>query len=496
MPLIPLKLPPGVVKNGTDYEAQNRWRDVNLIRWKEGSLRPIGGWETRKSSAFAAAPRGMIAWTDNGGDAHIAAGTYNKLYNLSPTGVVTDITPAGLTAGDEDATENVGYGGSTYGTGLYGINRPATGVLNFGATSWDLDTWGEYLVACSSSDGDLYEWQLDASTPTLAAQISGSPSNCVGLIVTEERFLFALGAGADPRKIQWCDREDNTTWTPAATNEAGDFILQTTGEILDAVRVRGRVLILTNTDAHVAVYQGPPFVYGFEKVGSACGAVSRNSAAAIDEGAFWMGSKGFHFFNGTSVKEVVCEVSDHVFNDLNRSQISKVYAVHNSQYGEIWWFYPSGDSLENDRYVVYDYKEAHWHFGQLDRTSAVDRGTFDDPVWVDSSGNVYNHEKRNYPYNGDLPYAESGPISLGAGDNVMKVTKLIPDEETQGDVEVTFKTRFHPNDAERTYGPYTSSNPTSVRFTGRQIRMRIETVSATDWRAGIMRIEAKAGGRR
>ena len=40
------------------------------------------------------------------------------------------------------------------------------------------------------------------------------------------------------------------------------------------------------------------------------------------------------------------------------------------------------------------------------------------------------------------------------------------------------------------------SNPTSVRFTGRQVKMRVEGDQATDWRVGVMRLEVKAGGKR
>lgn len=497
MALIPLKLPAGVYRNGTDFEGAGHWRDSNLIRWKEGSLRPVGGWETRKASAFAAAPRGMHTWLDNSGDYHIAAGTYNKLYHLNPsTDAVVDITPVGFTAGAEDASENIGYGGSTYGTDLYGVTRPSTGIIDTPATTWDLDNWGEYLLACSDADGKIYEWQLDSSTPTPAAVVANAPTSCLGMIVTDERFVMAFGAGGNPRKVQWCDRENNTVWTPAATNEAGDYELQTAGHYMDSCRIRGRTLIVTNTDAHTASYQGPPFVYAIERVGTACGAASRQSLAAIGEGAFWMGNNTFHFFNGSSVQEVQCDVADYVFSDMNKQQISKVTGVHNSQFNEVWWFYPSGGSTENDRYVAYDYKENHWHFGSLDRTACVDRGVIGTPIYADSSGNVYNHELVGYPYSGALPFIESGPVSIGSGDTVMKVNNFIPDEKTQGDVNVTFKTRFYPNDTERSYGPYTMSNPTSVRFTGRQIRMRIETVAASDWRAGIMRVDAVAGGRR
>ena len=78
----------------------------------------------------------------------------------------------------------------------------------------------------------------------------------------------------------------------------------------------------------------------------------------------------------------------------------------------------------------------------------------------------------------------------------MRVTNLIPDEKTQGDVNVTFKTRFYPNDTETTHGAYTLGNPTAVRFSGRQLRIKVQGVENKDWRSGVMRIEAKAGGRR
>ena len=76
------------------------------------------------------------------------------------------------------------------------------------------------------------------------------------------------------------------------------------------------------------------------------------------------------------------------------------------------------------------------------------------------------------------------------------MTELIPDEKTQGDVNAVFKSRFYPNGTERSYGPYSLSNPTSVRFTGRQIRMRVEGQRLSDWRVGINRVDVATGGRR
>ena len=492
MALIPLQLPPGQYRNGTDFDASNRWRDASLVRWLDGSLRPVGGWTSRKTSAFASAPRAMLTWLDNSSDSYLAGGTYNKLYYVNPSQTVYDITPSGLTAGNLNGALNVGFGGGFYGYTNYG-RAPTSSGIYAEATTWSLDTWGEYLMACSSKDGKIYEWQLN--TGVVAQVVANAPVNNKALVVTEERFVFALGAGGNPRKIAWCDQENNTSWTPSATNQAGDFELQTVGQIMCGLRMRGRTLILTDNDAHVAQYSGAPFVYGFERVGTACGVASRRGAVAIDEGAFWMGQNGFFTFDGSVASEIPCEVSDYVFDDMNPSQITKVYAVHNSQHGEIWWFYPSGTSTENDRYVALDYKEGYWTTGELDRTAGVDQGVFKNPIWADASGNLYNQET-GYTHGTTKPYAESGSISLGNGDSIMKVTQLIPDEKTQGQVEVTFKTRFHPNDTETSHGAFTLGNPTDVRFQGRQVRIKVQGTGNENWRSGVMRIEANAGGRR
>ena len=608
MPLVPLDLKAGFYRNGTDLDASNRWRDGSLVRWRDGSLRPIGGWQSMKSGFCANPIRGAHAWEDNGGTAYFAAGSYNELTAMTGAGTTYDITPATMSAGREDAALNLGFGGGFYGTGYYGTQRPATGTYSE-ATSWSLDNFGQYLVGVHYDTGTLVEWQLGSSA--VAAPVANAPTNNLSLVVTEERFIFLLGAGGDPRKVQWCDKEANTTWTPAATNEAGDITLQTSGQIMQGLKTRGQTLIITDSDAFSAKYIGPPYVYGFDRVGTACGAVSRMSAVDTDMGAFWMGQKGFFGFDGNTVKELPCEVHDYVFDDINVNQQSKIWGFSNTEFSEVWWFYPSSGSLEIDRYVALDLLENHWLIGNLARTGGVPRGVFRTPLMggervetitynvtvANDGGNkyylsgysgsaptislkkgntyifdqsdatnathplqfsttsdgthgggtayttgvtvvgtagsagsyvqivvsdstpstlyyyctahggmggtanviepvvVYNHEQ-GLNYDDGSVFCETGPISIGNGDQVAKVTSVIPDELTQGDVDLKFKTRFHPNAIETTHGPFNPSNPTSLRFTGRQMRMRVEGDQPTAWRVGTMRLETKAGGRR
>lgn len=496
MALLPLKLPAGVYKNGTDFQAAGRWLDSHLVRWSDNTIRPIGGWVTYSDDAAAEPLRGALAWKDNSTNTYLAAGSANYLYTYTQSGGLVNITPSGLAVGDSDASINTGFGGGYYGNEYYGTERSESEVIT-PATTWALDNWGEYLLACADSDGKIYEWQLDRVTPTVAAVLPNAPTNNRSIMVTEERFLFALGAGGNPRKVQWCDREDTSTWTADATNEAGDYELQTVGFIECAVKVRGQTLILTDQDAHSASYIGAPYVYGFQRVGNACGVISKKSCATAEGNAFWMGEQNFYVYDGSIVRELPSEVDDYIFRNLNRDQKSKVAAVSNRLFNEIWWFYPSGDSLENDKYVIYNYRENTWYIGNLGRSTGVDAGVFRNPIfWCVNNYKPHQHELGFDYHSAEAPYAETGAISLGVGDQVMRVTQLIPDELTQGDVTATFKTRFHPNDTERSYGAYTMSNPTSIRFTGRQIKMRIDGAQLASWRLGTMRLEVNGGGRR
>jgi hypothetical protein len=490
---LPIKLPPGIYRNGTEYQAAGRWYDANLVRWYENTLRPIGGWRQRASAQMSGACRGILTWRDNSANRWIAAGTHTHLYVMNELGTLKDITPTGFTAGVASATVLTGYGTNVYGSFAYGVARPDTGQP-VPATTWSLDNWGEYLVACSDADGKLYEWQLGFSTPTLAAPIANAPTGNAALLVTQERILFALGAGGNPRKVQWCDQEDNTLWTPNTDNLAGDYELATPGSLLAGKRVKGVNLLFTDVDVHTAQYVGAPFVYGFEKAASGCGLISAQSVAAIDTAAIWMSKAGFWIYDGY-VKPLPSDVSDFIFQDINLSQASKIYCVHNSKFGEIWWFYPSGGSNENDSYVTFNYRENHWNIGALARTAGTDSGVFAYPLMVSSDGYIYEHEV-GFNYDSASLYAESGPVQLGNGDNVMSVLGVIPDEANLGDAVVSFTSRLYPTGTQSSFGPYPAANPTSVRFSGRQVNMKVTGDTLADWRVGVMRLDAVPMGKR
>lgn len=496
MALFPLRLPPGIARNGTEYGSRGRYYDANLVRWTEdGTLKPIGGWRARSDDVVEGIARAVLAWKDNGGLAWLGIGTQTGLFVQNRAGDVYDITPVDFSEGRADAVVAGGYGDGDYGTGTYGTPRLDVTTVQL-ASQWTLDSWGQYLVGVMAEDGFIYQWELDTNAPAAKLyNVSTAPDvpTCRALVVTAEGFLFALGT-TDPRTVGWCDQRNNLVWAADETNQAGDFQLQTQGALLCGKSVKGGTLLFTDQDVHLASYIGGNSVYSIDRIGTACGAVSRQCVAAIDAQAVWMGISGFWVYNGY-VQPLPCDVLDYVFSDFNRQQASKTYAVRDSANSEVLFYYCSEASVEIDRCVVWNYKGNYWNIGRVPRTCGTDRGVFTYPIFVDVEGAIYEHEV-GLDYEGDTPYAEGGPIEIGNGDTVMRCQKLVPDERTVGEATATFITKFRPGGPETNYGPYALAEENDIRFEARQVKVRYSGAPLTDWRVGTSRIDATAGGRR
>ena len=89
-----------------------------------------------------------------------------------------------ISVGRTDSQNAVGYGTWLYGSSTYGTPRPqlaSTGLLE--ASTWALDNWGEYLIACRSDEGKIYE---------IAATNSSSGKVDTIFVEDEAPFLEAL----------------------------------------------------------------------------------------------------------------------------------------------------------------------------------------------------------------------------------------------------------------------------------------------------------------
>lgn len=512
MSLVPLNLAPGMYKNGTPYGRKLRWTDGNLVRWHDGSIRPIGGWSRRIDPASGnnmaslistpadEAVRDMFAWRDNSQSRNTVFGSNLAVYHMDEVNVITDITPGAYVPinSSKDASLQAGYGQNPYGTGAFGAANNLIGDDPTPPDRWYFDNFGEVLLFGSRSNGDLFELNLSGLT---TSTVTNAPTNIQAMCVTDQRQVFTVGGDGQPRRVQASDAEDRTAWTPETDNQAIDRTLPGTGKLMNCVPVLRQVLILGETDAHVANYIGPPYVFSIDLVGEKCGPIAAESVVKTDRFAVWWGARNFWIYDG-AVDVLPCEVIDFLYKDLDPIQVSKISAYTNTEYSEITWLYQSLSSttMEVDSYVTWDYRENHWTVGRLDRTAGIDKGVLSTPVMVASEGEIYNHELDDVLPTGDV-FVESGAIDIGNGDQNMAVRYIYPDTEsmTSGNISFTLIGRAMPQDTEYNYGPYVNqdSAPIPTRAMGRSIKLRAD-IDDADGEIGVLRLDiARMGtGRR
>tara|TARA_R110002096_G_scaffold184981_2_gene363629 strand:+ start:957 stop:2729 length:1773 start_codon:yes stop_codon:yes gene_type:complete len=407
--------------------------------------------------------------------------------------------------GNIDAISNVGFGAGGFGLEPWGTIR----VISTDTESlryWSLDHFGEDLMAVHES-GRIYRWKFEELTDTRAELIPESPSATDMLTITNpDRHLVALATEElgfqDKMLVRWADQETTNDWTPTAENTAGSQVLSGGSKIFTAERGQSATLIWTDGGLHAMTFIGPPFTFGFEEIGRNCGAISKGCVTTNDSVNYWMGKDDFYIYDGV-VKTLPCTVHRYVFDRMNQGQSSKVVAGLIKKFHEIIWFYPTtdgGDEISD--YVIYNYLEQTWTIGQLVRTAWLDVGINPFPYGVTADGTLFIHEKgRNA---NDLPmdtYIESAQMDIGEGDNIMFVSRLIPDMTILGgDVDYTFKTRQYPHATKVTDTVLPVDSTTyklDTRVRARQIAIRIASDGADDeWYMGKSRIGVRAAGRK
>lgn len=512
MPLVSVKFPGGYYRNGDQYASKQRWRYGSLVRFVDGRPRAIGGWERRTNASAVniaalvadpttATPRNIFAWRDNSGGRWFVVGTTLALKAVASSGAVTDITPSsGFTAGAKDAVISVGFGTGNFGDSTFGTPRNSAGVIAIPVGNWRFDAWGQDLLAAGPLGANT---KLFAHTPGggVAATVTNAPTDFNDFLVTDERIVMCFGTGDNKRGVSWSDREARTVWTPAITNQAGSYTLPGVGQIIAGRKVNGNILIVTENEAFVGRYLGPPFIYGFDQISGDCGCLNSNSVIATADFAIWPTNRGFFMFDGAGVKPVPCDVQDFLLSDMNMDAVSKMQGHVNRDFTEVWWLYQSGisETGDVDHYVALNYRTGEWTTGEMDRSCALDRGVLSTVVMVTPTGLLYNHELVGNTTDDHKPFVISGPMELGEGDQMLHIDSFISAEGQTGNVEVLFHAKDGPHATLRTYGPYTvkTQAPSPVRVRGRQISMEIRAKDfGTNWLAGNFRINViPSGGR-
>jgi hypothetical protein len=307
-------------------------------------------------------------------------------------------------------------------------------------------------------------------------------------------------------------------WRPSTTNTAGDLRLGSGSKIVTAVETRQQILVFTDVSLHALQYIGPPFTFGINMISENITIRSPISVAAVEDTVYWMGKNEFYVYNG-GVQTLPCSVRDYVFSNFNATQAEKCFAAVNSSFSEIWWYYPSANSDNNDRYVVYNYLQDIWYYGNLTRTAWVDRGVNENPIAAGRDGYLYNHEVgfddgSTNPASPIVAYIESSQFDIGDGDQFSFVRRLIPDLTFRNSTAETPTANFTVKARNFPGGAYLQDNSKAVektasvpveqftqdahiRLRGRSIAIKVDSsTTGTGWRLGSPRIDVRSDGRR
>ena len=440
-----------------------------------------------------------------------------------------------INTGLDTSVGGTGWGAGTYGRDGWGDAASSGLTTTNQIRLWSHDNFGEDLII-NARDSNIYYWDKTNNLSTAAVELSTRTGTKTSipqiakqvLVSDQERHVIAFGCDGlntsasgtqgngtqDPLLIRFSDQENPLVWYPAATNTAGDLTLGAGSTFMQAVETKREILVWTDTALNSMRFIGPPFTFGLQQLASNITIMSPNAAVATEDVVFWMGIDNFYVYAGQT-QQLPCTVKDKVFLDFNFEQADKVVSGINSEFSEVFWFYPSAGSSDNDKYVVYNYGEKVWYFGSLARSAWIDRGVRTYPIAAGSSY-LYNHE---FGYDDDgsamNSFIESGAIDIGDGDQFSYIRRVIPDLTFNGSTNLsspqatfTVKARNFPGatfdntasgDAIRTASSpvETYTNQLHLRARGRSFALRVESEAlGAKWKLGSPRIDIRPDGRR
>ena len=433
---------------------------------------------------------------------------------------------------------SAGFGVGGFGTGGFGVGTAPTATPGTAITAsdWTLDNFGENLIACPAG-GPIYFWSPSGSLQNAQILSGQVPLVNDGIFVAmPQRQVIAWGSSftlqPDPLLIRWSDVADSTVWIGTATNQAGSYRIPTGSKIVTCIQGPQQGLIWTDLDLWSMQYIGAPLVYGFNKIGSNCGAISRKCVGQMGNTIYWMSQKQFFMNAGQGPQPLPCPVWDVIFQNLKSGNDANgiPYTQHircapNSQFNEIMWFYPSANGNgENDSYVKFNTVLNQWDFGSLGRSAWIDQSVLGPPIGAGTDNYLYQHEIGNDAASGTTTTAmqssmQTGFFSIAEGDNIMYVDQIWPDMKwgtysgnQNATVNMTLYWTNYAGDPTVSTGSYAGapsnlvSSATfpmtqSTEYISCRIRARLIAVNissndvGTFWRLGGIRYRASADGK-
>jgi hypothetical protein len=392
-------------------------------------------------------------------------------------------------------------------------------VTNVDGLTFNIANSAGTLINASSTGTAVYI-SLIVDVPTVVNSFTVSDTS---------RFVLAFGCNdygestINPMLIRWSNQDDLYNWTPSITNQAGSLTVSHGSEIVTTIQTRQEIVVFTDSAVYSLQYLGPPFVWATQILGDNISIVGPNAATIASGIIYWMGVDKFYVYDGR-VQTLNCDLRRYIFNDFNSDQSQQVFCGTNEGFNEVWWFYCSENSTQVDKYVIYNYIERAWSYGDMARTAWIDSGLRSYPVAATLVNNLVNHEDgiddnmtaTTAPISS---YISSSEFDIGDGHNFGFVWRVLPDltfsnsvnSSTNAAPQVTMTlyglTNSGSGSTSNAGAPVASSSTYVIteeftgqiytRMRGRQMIFKIESNQiGTTWQLGAPRIDIRQDGRR
>jgi hypothetical protein len=443
---------------------------------------------------------------------------------IASPGVVTFVTAIPDNTAIQILTTGALPTGLVPGTVYYVVNASGN-TCNLAATAG-----GAAIVTTGTQSGTHYLSTRGINVVNLAFATDVPIKQNFIIISDINRFVFCLGCTEygsstfNPMLIRWADQESVTDWTPSATNQAGFLQLSHGSQIVTAIQSRQEILIWTDSTIYSLQYVGAPVVWKGDLVGDNISIAGENAVAYANGISYWMGVDKFYKYDGRT-QTMRCDLRQYIFNDINTAQFDQVYAGTNEGFNEVWWFYCSLNSDQIDRYVIYNYADDIWYYGNMARTAWLDSGLSTVPIAATYLNNLVNHETG---YDDDasgtvVPIEASitsAQFDIDDGDKFMFIYRMLPDvtfrNSTAASPSITMTLYPLQNSGSGYNDPLsvggsnfagitrTATVPVEeftgqvfVRIRGRQLAYKVSSDAlGVAWQLGSPRFDIKADGRR
>ena len=333
----------------------------NVI-FTDGAVIPLRNQSSLVVNTSASPVRGITEHRLDGRDTAYW-GTLDKLWRYDAVNGLDDRSKAG------------GY------TGLE--NQTATQI----ATQWSFVSWSGSIDMIATNGVDKI--QIDKGADFV--DIGGTPPDTAEIILPFRTFVIAFNTATGGNHIRWCDDDAPEDWVETGTNASRNLIVEDLpSDIRAAVRLGPSIAFYSDSTMHELVWRSAPFYFLERPLRPKVGAVGKASVVSVGDLNYGFSNRGIFMTDGTSYEFIDrYAVRDAVFNDLNRTQISKVVAWHNRIDDLVGFFYPTATSSNNNRAVLYSRKDKNWTIWAIGREAASDLGVFDGGLLGTPTGQVF-----------------------------------------------------------------------------------------------------------